>query len=234
MMRARPRPPLLPWLAAFSGALALLATGCAQNAILELQVDLPPAPLPSDGGSWFAQVQVRRASDHPFDIPWMGGEDQVFELGDTRQWGCISVVSGSQELDLHLRVRFCRAEDCLDLLDGTPRERLYTLEHPLYIGRHTYYRITDIGEVPDCATDGDCGGIGACISGVCGCGSAADCGGGGLTCEGGTCLRTVGRCAIEGCIEGVSTTFCSVEDSTHFCESNPDILRQESFECAVR
>lgn len=213
--------------------IATLSIGCAQNAILELQVDLPAAPTPSDGRPWFAQVQVRRASDNPFDTDWMGVDDQLFELGDTRQWGCISVVSSDQELDLHIRVRFCRGDNCLDLLDASPPERWYSLEHPFYIGRHTYYRITDIAEVPECTTDGDCGGIGACVDGLCGCVTASDCGSG-LTCQGDTCLRTVGRCSIEGCIDGVSTTFCSVADSTHFCESNPDILRSESFECAVR
>lgn len=206
------------------GCLALV--GCAQNAILELQVELPPAPTPDD---WYAQIQVRRASDHPFDIPWTGGDLEAIELGPQRQWDCVSVQSFDPDIDLNVRVRFCRSPNCLDLDDGTPRERWYRLEHPFYVGRRTYWS-TQIAEVPECETDGDCGGVGVCIDGVCGCELSAECPGA-MTCEAGNCLDAVGRCQIEGCIEGDSTTYCSDGDGPHFCETNANADRDSSFEC---
>jgi len=206
-------------------ALGLLG-GCAQNAILELQLDLPAAP---DANEWFALTQVRNREGHPFDIPWMGGDLGSVQLGSERQFDCISVESDDESADLHVRVRFCRSEDCLDLMDGTPRERWYRLNHPFYIGRRTYHTIT-IGEVPECEVTADCA-VGMCDSGVCTCTTDADCGPGLICEEGNNCVEDVDRCQIEGCIEGVSTTFCSDTTGLHFCETNDNISRDDAVEC---
>jgi len=216
---------------ALAGVLAALVLGgCAQNAILELQVQLPEAP-PDDGvGPWYAQIQLRRAADHPFDIEWMGGDLEGVELGDTPRWDCVSVQSADPSMDLHVRVRFCRSPDCLNLPhDATPRERWYRLEHPFYIGRRTYWHTT-IDSVPVCERDEDCGGVGVCNDSVCGCEVDSECDGE-MVCEAGTCVEDVGRCSIEGCIEGPSTNFCSVDTGKHFCETNGYFERPESFEC---
>lgn len=207
----------------------MLLGGCAQNAILELQVELPAAP-PDDGqGPWYAQIQLRRAADHPFDIDWMGGDLEGVQLTDRTRWDCISVESMDPTADLNVRVRFCRSPNCLNLpLDAVRRERWYRLERPFYIGRRTYWR-TRVTDVPECASDDDCGGIGVCNDGICSCELDAECSGT-LVCEAGNCVDRVDRCSIEGCIEGVSTSFCSISGQ-HFCETNENIERVESFEC---
>lgn len=213
--------------------LALLAAallgGCAQNAYFELQVDLPPNPA---GETWYAQIQIRDSEGHSFGIPWMGGDVPTVPLTDARQWDCISVQGVDASRSLHVRVRFCRSEDCLDLEDGDPPERLFSFETPFYIGSRTYFRIA-VPSIPDCATDTDCD-VGVCITDRCGCRADADCGTG-YACEPDSgCVRVVDRCSIEGCIEGpVSATFCSTETGEHFCQRNPDITRDETYMCPI-
>jgi len=224
----------------FGAVLALAVAGlggCAQNAILELQIELPPNP---PGETWFAQIQVRQApASDPlsnFAINWMGGSDlRTVPLTTVSQWDCTSVESSDPTVSVHVKVRFCRAEDCLDLMDGDPPERLYSLETPFYIGSRTYHQIM-VSNVPACTTTDDCtaGGVGVCIEGRCACSVAADCAAG-FTCVPGVgCVEEVGRCAIEGCIEGpVSAMFCSRDTGEHFCERNPSVLRDDSFMCSL-
>lgn len=214
---------------------ALATAGCAQNAILELQVQLPANP---PGESWFAQIQVRDQSGHEFNIPWMGGDLTSVPLTNAPQWDCLSVQSVDPGVSLNVRVRFCRSEDCLDLDDGDPPERLYSLETPFYIGARTYFRIT-VPEIPACdmAGSGTCASTpGVCVDGRCSCSVDAECGEAtDMRCEPGFgCVRMIDRCSIEGCIEGpVSASYCSLDTGQHFCEKNPEILRDESFMCSI-
>ncbi len=208
-------------------AIAALLSGCAQNAFFELQVELPPNP---PGQTWYAQIQVRDMDGHGFGIPWMGGDVPTVPLDAVRRWDCLSVESMDARVSLHVRVRFCRSEDCLDLEDGDPPERLYSFETPFYIGSRTYFRIV-VPRIPVCATDLDCD-VGVCLTDRCGCRVDADCGAGHRCEVGAGCVQVVDRCSIEGCIEGpVSATFCSTETDEHFCERNPDITRDETYMC---
>jgi len=213
--------------------LGLFALGCVENAILELQIQLPAAPE-ADPLPWFVQLQIRDASGHPFDIPWMGDDGSAVELEAAPRWECISVTSNDDTLDLHVRVRFCRSDNCLDLADGSPPERLYSLEHPFYIGRRTYYQITVPG-IPDCMTSADCmaDAEGVCIEGNCNCNTDADCDTGHRCEPGAGCVELVGLCEIEGCIGGVSAIFCSMDTGRHFCETNKDISRDDTYMCAL-
>ena len=220
----------------FSIVLAALSAGCAQNAILELQVQLPANP---PGETWFAQVQVRTApASDPlsnFSINWMGSDLRTVPLTSTSQWDCVSVQSLDPAVSLHVKVRFCRAEDCLDLLDGDPPERLYSLETPFYIGSRTYHRIV-VPAIPDCASTADCtrDAVGVCVEGRCACSVDSDCGEGYACVAGVGCAQIVDRCAIEGCIEGpVSAMFCSRDTGEHFCERNPSVLRDDTFMCSL-
>lgn len=217
--------------------LALLAVGCDQNAILELQVQVPAAP-DGDPRAWYAQIQVRNADGHPFStvegrpLPWMGGSDSMVTLGDEPLWECISVISNDETLDVHVRVRFCRSENCGNLEDSNPPERLYSLEHPFYLGRRTYHRIVVPGN-PDCTSTADCteDAVGVCIDERCSCATDTDCGAG-YRCEPASgCVEEVGRCSIEGCIEGDSSEFCSMETGLHFCERNDNIPRDNTYRC---
>ncbi len=216
--------------------LALLASGCAENAVLELQVELPPAPT---GEPWFAQVQVRRAAGNGFDAVWMGSDPRAVELTSAPQWDCISVQTNDDTVDVNVRVRFCHEIDCLGFGDDTAPERRYFLQTPFYIGRRTYWATT-IDAVPQCTSDSDCE-VGACVAGQCGCATDADCCPSGgcncpdepcYACEAGGCVERIDRCSIEGCVaDGRPSSFCT-EDGHHFCESFP-YDRREAFMCSL-
>lgn len=222
---------------------ALLLAGCTQNAILELQVLVPPGPT---DGDWFAVIQVRDAVREPFDALRLVTGDRPVRLTDEVQWVCTSVESTDPTVSANVRVRFCRGPDCTELADAFAPERLYTLETPFYIGARTYYRI-EIDDVPICG-DGTAEpscvtNPGVCLASAsatgtsrCGCVVDADCGDTSIyQCvpEVG-CVENVGRCFIEGCIGGpVSASFCSVDSGRHFCEASPQILRDETFACSL-
>ncbi len=219
---------------------ALLGLGCAQNAFLELQLDLPPAPTSEE---WFAQTQVTNEEGHPFAVSWMGGDIPSVPLrAGERTTDCISVEGTDDSINLHVRVRFCKSADCLSLEDVARRERWYRLNHPFYIGRRTFHAIR-IDAVPECAVDADCGGLGVCSDmGVCECRAQTDCADG-FVCEecapgepcdtGNRCLEIVDRCRIEGCVDGPSISFCLGEgvNERHFCETNDDFPREDLVDC---
>jgi hypothetical protein len=220
-------------------ALALFLAGCAENAVLELQVTLPPAPAPAseDDDPWYAQVQVRRSSAaFVEDGFWSGTDPRAIQLGESRQVDCISVVSHDDTVSLNVRVNFCRSPDC----DSDDRARVpelrYSLEHPFYIGRHTYWHTT-IDRVPECATDDDCT-RGVCLSADrrCGCATTADCCPAGEPCRheciAGGCVEQIGRCAIEGCVTGGDPSdFCNLAGQ-HLCETG-GVDRVEAYMCSL-
>jgi hypothetical protein len=222
-------------------AVFLLLGGCAENAVLELQVQIPPAPDPST--ETYAQVQVRRADATGFDVSWTGDDPQGVQLGQDAAWVCTSVDSHDATIDLDVRVRFCGSPACDALGDDSAPEVRYHLEHPFYIGHHTYWS-AQIAAVPECTTDADCA-LGRCVDGRCGCETDADCCPAGdcstcggdpsgtpcPVCEGepASCVVQVDRCHVEGCIPGRTNNFCA-SDGRHFCESN-GIDRTEAYMC---
>ncbi|WP_236517470.1 hypothetical protein [Sandaracinus amylolyticus] len=126
--------------------LALLLAGCAETGVLELQLMLPSKPA-TDTEPLFAQVQIRRASDHPFDVAWEGADVAAVELGAEPVRSQISVVGRDPELDLHVKVRFCRAPSCDALDDGIAPELWFEIERPFHVGRRTAWA-TCIESVP--------------------------------------------------------------------------------------
>lgn len=224
---------------------ALFWAGCAENAVLELVIELPPAPADDGTGlPWFGVVQIDRATEAAFTTRRESGDRgaQPLELGAVPQSDCISAETGDESMDVEIRVRFCREPDCLNFLDDDSPERYYRLEHPFYIGRRTFWS-TQIDRVLECSTDTDCG-VGRCVGGVCGCSVDSDCcpsggcqcptdldpvGGTCFACEDGPdmddpsspdrCVEVVDRCHIEGCTTGSPANFCSSRDERrHFCE----------------
>jgi len=210
-------------------AVLVLTTGCTQNAYFELQVELPANP-PGET-DWYAQIQVRDQTGHAFDVNWMGGDLPTVPLEASRHWECISVQGLDPSVSLNVRVRFCQDPRCLEFVDASAPERLYSFETPFHIGARTYYRV-EIPEVPICA-ESDCAETpGTCNVERCSCTSDADCGGG-YRCEPSVgCVLEVGRCQIEGCIEGGISNFCSTTTGEHFCEKNPEIPRDDTFTCS--
>lgn len=126
-------------------ACALLA-GCAETGVLELQLMLPPKPA-GDTEPLFALVQVRRSAAHPFEVDWVGQDLTAVELGSTPILQQTSVIGRDPALDLHIKVRFCRAPSCDALVDASAPEVWLALEHPFYVGRRTAWA-TCIDAVP--------------------------------------------------------------------------------------
>ena len=134
-------------LAAIPGLLGLLvvASGCAQNAILELEIDLPQRPSDTP---IFAFVQARRGDTHPFESDW-GGDDlpAVELLPDQRHTTTMSLIADEDGFDAHLKVRFCGSPKCTDIADGRAPARWYRIEHPFYVGERTFWQVS-IAAVP--------------------------------------------------------------------------------------
>lgn len=108
--------------------------GCAQNAVLELQLMLPAS---TDAIPYFALVQVRRGADNPFEVDWAGSDIDAVALANQPQRVQVSVVSSAPDTDVHLKIRFCRAPGCDAIDDASAPELWFALEHPFYLGRRT-------------------------------------------------------------------------------------------------
>jgi hypothetical protein len=124
--------------------MAISLGSCASTAVLELQLMLPAR---GDGAPNFGLVQVRRASENPFEVDWVGTELEAVELGDAPTRVQLSVVTSAPDTDVHVKVRFCRSPGCDSIEDGGAPELWYSLERPLYLGRRTSWA-TCIAEVP--------------------------------------------------------------------------------------
>lgn len=135
-------------------ALVLPVAGCADNAILELEVDLPASPM---GEETYAFIQVR-TDELGFDVPWSGADPvDGFLLGPTRSTQPISIVAAPRDYDRNVRVRatFCSQPRCDGFGDDIAPERRLEIEHPFYSTRRTAatWRIEDVPadtvETPD-------------------------------------------------------------------------------------
>lgn len=140
--------------------LALLVAGCAQDAVLELTVEIPEAAEP---GPRYAVVDARAGEPvgaPPGDVV---GLDRT-AAGDGR----VSIVAepGDAEQPLHLRVRFCDDPSCTGAPADVPQVRL-RIERAFYPGEHTFLTVrieavpTGTEELPDV---GKCE-VRGCVSG---------------------------------------------------------------------
>ncbi len=136
-------------------ACVALLGGCAQNAVLEIEMQLPS--LGPDGAATpFTEASVRFALDTDgvendiatFDA-WTAGDGptpRAFTLSESRQDDPprrsfpsnlrLSVRTGQIDADLLLQIRFCRPNG---ICDGAPELR-YHVEHPFYRGQRTFLR----------------------------------------------------------------------------------------------
>jgi len=170
--------------------------GCADNAILEVTLDLPPV---MDDRS-FAFVQARAASGADLLETW---SDESSISGFRLRTGERERVTFGVEADgdqveegLLLKVRFCDSSRCDSLTDETqdPSEQHYDFERAFYRGEITTYE-NEITVMP-------------------------------LACDpaGGSCahpLQMVGKCQVFGCRAGSSSSGCTGDDgmgARHFCE----------------
>ena len=178
--------------------LAFVHAGCTENAVLEIELQLPPNPGP---GTRFALTQMRRADMNPFDEQWAGQDLPAVELGTEALVDEISVVSDEDDLDMHVRVRFCISRTCGDLMDANAPERWFFLEHPFYLGHRTEWREGDMARADDPRIESIPDATDSCTADP----------------MPGNCPIMVGRCQIRGCVEGMIGNFCDMSDR-HFCE----------------
>ncbi len=145
---------------------AVSTSGCAQNAVLDMQLMLPSA-----GGSAtrFAIVQVRRPEGHEFDDEWLGDDVDAFELGDRPTLAQLSVDTTDPITDLRVKVLFCETRTCDALADARPPQLWFELERPMYLGRRTAWAACIVSipsGTPEMATRVDRCQVHGCIEGT--------------------------------------------------------------------
>lgn len=177
----------------------LLLCGCARNAVLELAIELPRA----EGDVAYALVEVHPddLGEDPFAVQWATPPLAPTPLGAVPVVLDASVVADGYRGDVLLRVRFCRAPDCLDLsAPRDPRAEVRArIERPLYTGARTSVRLR-IPSVPSASATPPAG----CV--------AEPAGHPTWSCR-------VPRCSVAGCIFGDPVAnYCDGDDGPHFCE----------------
>ncbi|NOY94444.1 MAG: hypothetical protein GXP55_24980 [Deltaproteobacteria bacterium] len=119
-------------------ALTLLA-GCASDGVLELTLDLPPAP---GGERIYVFTQARDATDNPILDEWRDDADlDGVELGTARTQDHISLRSARDGIDVNVKLTFCSTVRCSTLEDSNAPQLLYTLRTPVYVGQRTSYTL---------------------------------------------------------------------------------------------
>lgn len=111
-------------------------SGCARNAVLEVELDLPPGPTDR-----FAVVQFETADG--FDSTWLAQYPGT-PLGSGRQTVEYSLITESPNERLRVKVNFCTTPDCTGLDDTFDRAPAvwYELERSFYIGERTRWVVT--------------------------------------------------------------------------------------------
>jgi hypothetical protein len=173
---------------------SLAPTGCAQNAVLELELDLPQSPSPAT--TRYAVVRVV-TGDVSFDEEWQGDPQlPPFALDPSAKTVQRVSLDGSSDVEsakVRVKVRFCRDPNCAAIGDDTAPEVRLQLARAFYAGKRTSYAWS-IPCVPNVAGQTD--------TPVC------------ATAQRGE--TDVTKCEVAGCRSGVARSYC-VGDK-HFCE----------------
>lgn len=110
-----------------------LSVGCARNAILEVEIELPAGP--SDR---YAVVQFE-TGDVAFDAVWRRPEEYPGTQLGAPQTVAYSVISEDETTEVRMKVSFCTTPDCSGLDDAPDRVPALWYEFPraLYVGERT-------------------------------------------------------------------------------------------------
>ena len=138
----------------FLAALIVAGFGCADNAILELRVQLPAA---TSTEPQYAFIILRSSADTDFDENWVTSQVDGFLLEGSAREVTISVVAQPEDFgsDLLARARFCSTARCEGFGDDTAGEHRLVVEEPFYSLRRTTAEwvlpgvATTVQEVPD-------------------------------------------------------------------------------------
>ena len=134
-------------------ALAALATGCARNAVLEIELTVPAQP--ATGPARYAVLQFE-AAPQSFETDWRGANDYPgVALDGEPQMLAYSVVSEDESTIVQMKVLFCTTPDCSALDDAPDRvpSVWYRLERSLYIGERTRWEVIVAAVPADPASD---------------------------------------------------------------------------------
>ena len=152
---------------------ALAASGCAQNAVLEVELSMPANPAGEPPR--FAYVQAQSSDTVSFDETWAGRDLLGVPLGSEPTTDAISLVTDDAAVmprAIGLRVRFCVTEDCTGLGDDRAPEARFRIERGFYQGRFTRLELViDALPVPGTPTRRD---LGRCEVEGCTVGSTSD------------------------------------------------------------
>lgn len=122
--------------------LCLLAVGCVDNAILELEVDLPPNTTDE---TLYAFLQTRSSVMSDFEEEWATqGLLDGFELGTEPTTQAISIVADPTDYpgDALFRLTFCGTPRCDGIGDDVRAQVRLVVEHPFYSLARTRARWT--------------------------------------------------------------------------------------------
>ncbi len=139
--------------------IALATLGCAQNSVLEIEMQLPTraagggtgAPdalvrvaLDTDGsandGATFDAWNDGSATSIPSTLAFSLGQDRCAE-SPQRTFPCnlrMSLATTNLDADAIVQIRFCNA--ALGTCDQNAPELRYHIEHPFYRGQRTFFR----------------------------------------------------------------------------------------------
>jgi hypothetical protein len=125
---------------------ATISGGCAQNAILELEVVLPQLSGPD--GEVFALLQPRKPEGYPFENAWAGSDLPAIPLSAvTRRVDMVSVESDDEATDLQIKITYCNSASCTELGDAL-RQEWFLIERPFYIGARTHVTLETSSSLP--------------------------------------------------------------------------------------
>ncbi len=118
----------------------LLSSGCAQNAILEITIDMPAAdPLRPN------LVVQALSGEADFSNDWPQSQLTGIPL-DTTEANLVEVgIEGSGDdllRELNVRLRFCEDPECHAIADGDPPEVWLTFERAFYQAEYTSYEVS--------------------------------------------------------------------------------------------
>jgi hypothetical protein len=120
---------------------ALCLAACADNAIFELELDLPAAT----GTQMYAYVQSRSADAITFDGDWAGADaPEGFLLTASPSVQHVSFVTTGAAMTrrLGVRVRFCSDRVCGAISDTNAPEADFDIQRAFYRGKRTTLRVT--------------------------------------------------------------------------------------------
>lgn len=146
---------------------ALVLVGCAENAILELDVALPSAADACGATQVAVEARIPPEGSCFFDQDWFDGDTAVLTLAEAPSTEEVSVVADGEDVTrpLCVRIRPCATEECPppDLAIGARAE--ITIERAFYVGQYTRIELDPIdlcastaSTVDRCAVEGCAGG----------------------------------------------------------------------------